>query len=129
ELGMADGLSADRIRFLALSFPSGEKDNVLLHANLCHEVGHELIKDARWADRFLSELPGDEAIQRLTATIQPQHDFAKLVDLEKATVVTNLLTRTGRFYEESGVLTNWLGEVLSDAVAICVLGPAAAFAT
>lgn len=129
DLGIPDGLRADRVRFLGLSFPPGEKDNVLLHANLCHEVGHALIQDAHWLDRFIPELPGDEAIQHLTANIQPQDVFAALGDEGKAAAVTNLFARTGRLYARNGILVNWLEELLSDAVAICVLGPAAAFAT
>jgi hypothetical protein len=129
ELGMVDGLSADAVRFLALWFPAAEKDNVLLHANLCHEVGHELLTAARWADRFLAVLPGDDAIRALAGEIQPRDEYAKLSDAEKETVLTTLVANTGRQYRDNGVLTNWLGELLCDAVAICVLGPAAAFAT
>lgn len=129
DLGLEDRIAAERLLFLSLQFPTAEKDNVLLHANLCHEVGHELVSPFRWADPFLSVLPGDEAIRALAKHIEPHDRYAGLSESEQRTVLANLVTRSGDHYWDSGVLANWLGELLADAVALCVLGPAAAFAT
>jgi hypothetical protein len=44
-------------------------------------------------------------------------------------VLASLVARSGGQYWNSGVLANWIAELLADAVALCVLGPAAAFSS
>jgi hypothetical protein len=129
DLGLEDVLGKANLLFLGVDVPTAEKNNVLLHAILCHEVGHELVASYRWADQFLALLPGDAAVENLADKIEDQEKYRGLTETERQTVLANLVARSGRSYWDSGVLANWLGELLADAVALCVLGPAAAFAT
>lgn len=130
DLGIEDRFS-DTCLFLSLQFPAAEHDNVLLHANLCHEVGHEMVSFHRWGDPILAVLPGDTAVQALAARVQPAAEFAGKTQAERGEILEGLVARRGDqdAYDDSGVLTNWLGELLADAVNMCLLGPAAAFAT
>lgn len=128
DLGLDDRLGRDKLLFLSLAFPLAEKDNVLLHANLCHEIGHQLGRSYRWADPLLAVLPGDEAVEALGAEVQPATRYRVLSATEQRTVLDGLVARTGRNYWDSGVLANWIGELVADAVALALLGPAAALA-
>lgn len=128
DLDLPDKISEAGVLFMYLNFPSAEKNNVLLHANLSHEAGHQLVRHFKWADPILAVLTGDVAVQSLSAFIEPQSRYTALNETERTTVLQNLLARTGQGYSDSGVLANWVAELLCDAVALAILGPAAAIA-
>jgi hypothetical protein len=127
ELGLEPRLDKAGVRFIRLRFSDIERDNVFLHCNLVHEIGHELIRPFHWDDE-LGTILGDDAIRSLRARVEPQAEFAALGEDDQALVMHELLARDEEAYDSSGVLLNWLDELLADLVALVILGPAAALA-
>jgi len=127
ELGLEPRLERAGVRFIRLRFSEVERDNVFLHCNLVHEIGHELIRPFHWDDE-LGTILGDDAIRSLRARVHPQAEFAALAEDDQALVMHELLARDDEAYASSGVLLNWLDELLADLVALVILGPAAALA-
>jgi len=83
--------------FAVISFPSAERDNVLLHSALGHEIGHGLVE--KFGKATLSvpdDIPPELASLPLT-------DFHLCVELR----------------------SRWLEELTADAWSACLLGPAA----
>jgi len=127
-LGLRPRLVDAGVRFVRLRFSDAERDNVFLHCNLVHEVGHELIKPFHWDD-VLSVILGDEAVRQLRSRVEPQPAFNALSEDAKALAMHELLAHNDDGYDTSGVLLNWLEELLADLVGLVVLGPAAALAS
>jgi len=82
--------------FPVIFLPAAERDNVLLHAALAHEIGHGLV-----------EKLGLPAIQ-----VPPEL---------ASTILTLSAPEWGDLYELHG---RWLRELVADAWAVCLLGPA-----
>jgi len=103
-----------------LSFPAAERDNVLMHAALAHEVGHALMEAEREANRPVPHIAVDESRCRELApmTFAPR---ALPADLSQA--IADALKRRA-----TEVLKYWQEELLADAWAVHLLGPAALLA-
>lgn len=86
----------------AISFPAADRDNVLAHSILAHEIGH-LVNVAR----------------RSSNLIRPAETTAEWRDLIKSGVNRDHLMKIAAY---------WLAEIAADAFAICLIGPAYLFA-
>jgi hypothetical protein len=126
--GGADPLGP-RTYFVRVFYPRGERDNVTLAAHLYHEAGHVLGVELGWEDTLLSELYLDTAITDLANRIEPQAAYRAMSPAEQRDLLALLVGRGGVGYYDRGVLRNWLGELIADAVELVTLGPAAAVAT
>lgn len=111
--------------FIAImSIPAAERDNILLHSALGHEIGHILavhFKDAQFLNTYGS-VSLDEAQLRSIATKKAATDNPAA----GATPEWNLFE--DNIYnmikaQSLKVLSSWLAELLADAYAIFLLGP------
>lgn len=106
-----------------MSFPRIERDNILMHAVLGHEIGHPV------AESYLAEEERSEDYQKAlleAAAFSQKYVKAKLGPDAAGTESLKLGTEVLKHLIE--LRKRALQEMLSDAVAICSFGPSALFA-
>lgn len=109
----------------AVSFPAAERDNVLLHSALGHELGHVLVAYKHDIDKYQkkSKVRLEERYLIEASKMSDSTDDAAesgsgslpLTDQTKYELLSGVALR---------VTINWLNELLSDAYSVYFLGPA-----
>lgn len=103
-----------------ISFPHVERDNILMHAVLGHEIGHPI------ADEFLNE---EETKTKFT---QKQQEIAQsiqqLVDKEGDVPLIAFKKKQARLKYVLTIRRRALEEIISDCVSVHTYGPSALFA-
>ncbi|HVG10436.1 MAG TPA: dCTP deaminase [Thermoanaerobaculia bacterium] len=114
--------------FHIIAFPSLERENILLHTLLGHELGH------LFADRFLTK----DRKEAFKASVIDQVESITDQDLRRAglikpgTLFYDEVLREQKAYNTELALEYWtraLEELLSDVVGAILFGPAALFST
>jgi hypothetical protein len=100
--------------FVIITYPIAEQDMVLRQAFLAHEIGHFINLTQEWSKSLLDEQVFDE---------QDRNDIHEAVEGQqcesnKEKLYEDALTLAGEF------APYWLGEIIADFLAVCVLGPA-----
>ncbi len=115
--------------FHIISFPAVERDNILLHSLIGHEIGHLIANSLVQADQteFL-----DKVLQKIEH--QTDSDLAKKgITREKLGPTAYLKLRAKVLGDYSKLCTHYwvraLEEILSDIVGVVLFGPAALFST
>jgi hypothetical protein len=98
----------------AISFPSLERDNALLHVNFAHELGHPFAADFLQAENPATVL--SELTREIKREISKPDVVEQALDIGKTTVLASRLREKA------------VEEVISDAVSAHVFGPSALFA-
>jgi len=109
-----------------LSFPAAERDNVLLHSALGHELGHVLLVHNKDVDKYpgRTDLKLDEQALRAAAERIDAETGAISAD---AKVSGNIFSE--RMYRQvsafaAKTLARWRDELFADAYSVYLLGPA-----
>ena len=119
-------------RFVILSFPSAEKDNVLLHCIFGHEIGHfidevqgissDILKDVKIDEKLLEEVVTQVSKTKFKAEQHGREEITLNYFIEeeklKADFREDITKQLGR----------WIEELISDALAIHLFGPSYFFA-
>ncbi|MHA1344560.1 MAG: hypothetical protein ACTSQG_11275 [Promethearchaeota archaeon] len=114
--------------FIIISFPEVEKENVLLHCIIAHEIGHGLYLKYKISNKLkklvYSRLKKKE-IEKITSSffqkLKIENEDKKKQPIlfpSKLDIQDIITTRTNYIIE------SWLEELASDGIAICILGPA-----
>ena len=127
EQGVLDEFSNP---FYLIAFPALERDNILLHTLLGHEIGHLLVDDfltEELESRFVQEVRGivtDLTRKQLRDQGLSEDEVGQIFwpDLEKFWIASNLR-------EVVEVWKRALEEILSDIAGAFLFGPAALFST
>lgn len=132
-----DDVLSDAPQFVALSFPTSEKNNMLLSAVWAHELGHVLSAvygkqgstlGHQFAQRLLT--PDEGKIEKLTDLWCQTDDIGALI--LAASPTSRAEHRQAINQELKQQLSNWLShwteELVSDLFAINLFGPASTFA-
>lgn len=105
-----------------LSFPAAERDNMLLHSALGHELGHVLSVYNADIKVYTDSVPvtlDEEALRSIAKQIQEDGPDPGLnANLFVQSTYDALKTEATR------ILSNWLSELLADAYSVYLLGPA-----
>lgn len=103
-------------KLIRLSFPEEHKDNLLLAGIFFHEVGHYLDRENQLAEKIYTQLDFDcIEFKSLNKYITNKQSGRKITQV-------NLIKIMNDFY-----LGPWLKEVISDSIAVYILGPAYIF--
>ncbi|MGB8658110.1 MAG: hypothetical protein WCE90_10065 [Candidatus Zixiibacteriota bacterium] len=124
--------------FPILSFAGLERDNVLLHIILAHEIGHfideskdvsSIVKHSEEIIKVLNTEPISEKLKRL-------YDLS--VNIMKASIESTLGAQSDLFIQHEAVsqaqneliykIKTWLEEITADLIAIRIIGPSFIFA-
>ncbi|HWW61781.1 MAG TPA: dCTP deaminase [Thermoanaerobaculia bacterium] len=114
--------------FHIISFPALERDNILLHSVIGHELGHLIASDLveRAKSAFLQHVQGEiEAATdaQLSAERLTEQDAPLWYQQYRTARLTNNSTICLKFWERA------MEEVLADVVGAVLFGPAALFST
>jgi len=101
-----------------VSIPASDRDNVLQHAVLAHEMGHALVNHYHDLDECGKKLVPVTPTQTQPKTTQKTTIKDDQLDLFKQQQLINLVE----------TLTKWVNELLADVWAIRLLGPSALLA-
>lgn len=113
-----------------LSFPAAERDNVLLHSALGHELGHVLLVDNNDIDGYIAYALAKKQPAKLNdKEIEAEAEQAANGSTKKGPPGGTLNLFMQKQYERlraSAMLTlsKWLMELIADAYAVYFLGPA-----
>ena len=117
--------------FVVINLPSAEVQNVLLHCVTAHEIGHGLYRMDRIDEKLMALIKLDEhAVKRLSDEAAPSaqaqsnasngtSNGLQLNKVQLREVLTSEINRT---------IAGWLAELSSDAIGLCLFGPAYYFA-
>lgn len=125
KAGALESIKGFGDRLAILRFPQAERDSILLNVMLAHEVGHAICQQNELAEAVIGDLQIDraevdelldeleEAVQTLEETQGPLPFFFHR-EVLRALLMSLIMTATIR----------WTEELLCDAIAFVVLGPA-----
>lgn len=116
--------------FITITFPSTETNNALLHCVIAHEIGHGIYERKRLAERLLGLVAIDQnAIKALSDLLmqdlgrgeeeRPREDRAQLELFPTEVQLRAALTR-----QINEAVAGWIEELASDALGLCLFGPA-----
>lgn len=108
--------------FAVLWFPAAEKNNVLLHCCLVHELCHQLQRPLGWSQKVAEEIFRKQDMQQ-----RIEQEISKLREGQQAYIVSEaeedyLRTRIAT------IVRNWIIELICDVGALYLVGPAYFFA-
>jgi len=110
-------------QFFIISFPRAEAENIFLHCIFAHEIGHAAPLKEQLIDKILRSIPRNrKAIARLSS---------ELLTAQRGSIPLNqsaIQIREEITEEITKSATNWAEELTSDAIAVCLFGPAYLFA-
>lgn len=105
------GLGLVESRYVVFTFPAWQKDNVLLNCIIGHELGHNIDREMGISEVLLAEVTANQqAKELLTGSDWFPSGVGNPYQLNE-----RLLT---------GLLKQWIGELVADAVGIILFGPA-----
>lgn len=109
--------------FVIITYPQNEEEIVLRQALIAHEIGHFVNSTRGWGRELLDGKIFDLSdLEILKDEIRKQYPNKNLEEKD----VGNLYARYVRLLNK--IITNWIMELVSDFVAVCILGPAFLFA-
>jgi hypothetical protein len=107
-----------------MSIPAAERDNILFHSALGHEMGHILATHFQDVDGYvahaavnLDESQLHTVAKNITGAANPAGGTAASLDLFENQVYSTIKAQSLK------VLGSWLSELLADAYAVFLLGP------
>jgi len=111
--------------FIAITFPSVETNHVLLHCMIAHEIGHGIfVRDKLHEKLFpLVRIDHIEITRFARHVTKPEHPKSQLELLPTELQVRQSLTK-----KINDSIDGWLNELCSDAIGLCLFGPAYYFA-
>lgn len=111
-----------------VTLPTVEREQVLLHGIISHELGHPLAEAHHVVDTVLSQIPpkGDLIKRHAQQILAQSAGDPDIRDLPPPFV--ELLVRSKVTTEVNERVTRWLGELCSDAIGTRLFGPAYFFA-
>lgn len=112
-----------------ISFPLTEKNNVMLHCIFSHEIGHHFGRKFSITNNIIPKIQIDkESLDELVDRIFKEWAKTKKEingkDIGLDSFFEIEAIRTQQIEESLKILSKWLNELISDAIAACLLGPA-----
>lgn len=108
----SQAIAEQAVKYVELTYPKGEKDNILRSTVFAHELGHYVDHALGLTKRLLP---------RAYAAILPHIPQLRRADVVRAPGVSDIVVAQ---LIVSGILTSWLQEAVADTFAVRVLGPA-----
>jgi hypothetical protein len=111
-----------------VTIPAIEREQVLFHGIVSHELGHPIAERNRLSADILARIPTKEdaikkcaqsALDQLSPPEEPDVAFPPLIEI---------IVRSHVTLEVNQRVTKWLGELLSDCIGVLLFGPAYYFA-
>ncbi len=116
-------------QFFVISCPISERKNIPVHCIFAHEIGHALYKKHGLADLILPSVSVDETVlSRLISTLAMQPVETGVSDTTAGDVFREWRIDQAVRSELREIIWNWVEELASDELALCLLGPAYFFA-
>ncbi len=104
--------------FSIITYPRVEDDIVLRQALIAHEVGHFFDQVHNWSGLFPDDYPLD----------YPELKDKLFNEIDKSGVIKGDQWKQSSFEIIKEIRPNWIGEIIADFIAVCILGPAYLFA-
>jgi hypothetical protein len=109
--------------FLIISFPQAEAENILLHCIFAHEIGHAVYQKENLVDRILGRVKvSKEQIKNLSSEALMSHRGSRRLNKTAIQIREQITEEINKSAE------SWADELTSDAIAVCLFGPAYLFA-
>lgn len=111
--------------FIAITFPSVETNHVLLHCMIAHEIGHGIFVRDKLHEKLFPLVKIDHLeIKRFASHVTKTDPAGSQLEL----LPTELQVKQGLTKQINDSIAGWLNELCSDAIALCLFGPAYYFA-
>ncbi len=118
--------------FMIISFPEVEMKNTLLHCILAHEIGHGFYSKENLSDKLMEIIYKNikkRDIEKVSQLFYRMISKKKEGKSEQPSLFpTELQVKEMITSRVNEIIQNWVEELASDSIAICILGPAYYFA-